>query len=480
MRSLRRRLVWSLATVLTLVWIAGGIATYKLTERELALELDRTLLRELTHTLPQIAIEFFSSDRRNRPPTGNASLHSAHVQVWTLDGKTVVRSPPLGDGSLVWPELPTRVTTLAKLATADVSYTDLRLPDDTPARAIAACVEIPKPLDRHFTPQSTATIPLNVLLARTRETIERPLSVLAWLFVAVSALSLGMLAWTSRWLVHRELYPLDVLGQQIAELNPEQLQKRIDMQDVPREIVPVRDALNSLLGRIEAAFRREKEFAANAAHELNTPLAALRATIEVALQDDATPCAIPSCPAADHVEALQTGHTLTLQMIQTVRSLLDLVRAQTTKRCAVDVLQLATQAAALHPTGSVRIANTPVIAWADPELLNRVLHNLIDNALSYGADGVDVSFETTAANVIVTVSNRADGISPEFATRAFDTFWRGNAARHDNHVGLGLSLCRSIVTAMDGDIALHVHQAGEREHRVDITVTLPATNSALT
>lgn len=213
------------------------------------------------------------------------------------------------------------------------------------------------------------------------------------------------------------------------------------------ELEPVRAAVAKAFSRVAAANARARRFAANAAHELRTPLATLRADLELQLEDD--------LHAQQRID-VQRVHRTVCSLGELVERLLSLAQNEQ------DVLDI-TQPVALGELAREVIASLPIAARervtltatamgtvrGDPRLLRQLIENSVDNALKFSGElpvVVDVSEQNGAA--VLEVADRGPGVSPDEAERVFEPFYRSPRARAetDGH-GLGLSLVALIARA---------------------------------
>jgi two-component system sensor histidine kinase QseC len=260
---------------------------------------------------------------------------------------------------------------------------------------------------------------------------------------------LALLAWIS---IGYGLRPLRRVSDAIALRDAGKLDP-IDVANIPAEVQPLVDALNRLLLRLSASLAHERAFTADAAHELRTPLAAIKIQAEVALG------------AADAQERSHAMHQIIQGVNRTthlVRQLLLLARldqpALQAPRQGVDLAQLAQDSAArfagaaLDKGIELELDATPgCIVQGDPVSLSVMVDNLIDNAVKYGAFGGHLRVTVTGAALAVL----GDGPAVDAATRArlVDRFYRaeGNAAEGS---GLGLSIVAKIAQAYGGALEL--------------------------
>jgi two-component system heavy metal sensor histidine kinase CusS len=261
--------------------------------------------------------------------------------------------------------------------------------------------------------------------------------------------------------LNRGLSPLRRLGLEIAAFKENDMAARFSAAAMPSEIVPVVDQLNDLLGRLAAAFQRERAFAADAAHELRTPVAGLRTTIEVALASEGT--------VEEHRESLRDALEITLQMQSLVQNLLILARLEgghvkihpepVPLAALVDHCWRPHRGTAFDR--SLTFENrlpAELTYYSDRNLLGIVFANLLQNAAKYTNGGGQIWVEGRwhEGRVAVSVFNTGCRLRKEQLSRVFERFWRGDAGRSETglHAGLGLVLVRRIVTLLDGRVGV--------------------------
>jgi signal transduction histidine kinase len=333
---------------------------------------------------------------------------------------------------------------------------DVRLPDGRPARlagfwftAHLADEDLDVPLGGRS---------LSVAVARDTAERDQHLMRLAAILASVALLGAAGIVLGMWWLTRRLMRPLDDLGRRIGGITAERLGERLGDLPLPSELVPVRAHLDALLDRLEAAFARERAFTADAAHELRTPLAGLRTTLEVAVMQER--------PAMEYRQSLRDGLEIGIQLQGLVENLLALARLEAGQvridRQATGLVQLVNDCWATVNTR----ANERGLRFSrelpdgdlplDRAKLRLVLSNLLDNAVSYADAGGDIRLgaRREGHDLILEMSNSGCTLPAAAADQVFARFWRGDTAHSSAgvHCGLGLALCRQLVACQGGTI----------------------------
>lgn len=288
--------------------------------------------------------------------------------------------------------------------------------------------------------------------------------------LAVSATVL--LAWV---ITGQVLRPLHDVTATARRLSAESLDERLRLPGPRDEVAELADTFDAMLDRLQAAFQSQRRFVANASHELRTPLAVVRTEVDVTLAD----------PAADAAELRRMASVIrdaTLRAQQLVDGLLVLARTEGGALRAREVADLADLAeAALRIVASeahsralqVTKRMTPALTVGDPALLERVVGNLVENAVRHNVDGgwMEVCTDLAGAHATLRVASSGDVIAPEAVTALFEPFHRGGVARtaHDG-AGLGLSIVHAVVVAHGGTVHAQPVPGGG----LAVTVQLPA------
>ena len=235
------------------------------------------------------------------------------------------------------------------------------------------------------------------------------------------------------------LKPLREVSESAAAISPRALHARLRVNAVPAEVAPLVDSFNRVLERLEQGYRVQQGFLATAAHELKTPLALIRAQIELTDQ------------GSERDSLLSDIQHMTRQ----VQQLLLLAEASEERNyifAMVDPRDVGAEAVGylrrMADAANVRLTlrdDGPVAPWqADPATLFTLLKNLLENAIQHAPEGTEVCVTVGAG--ALTVRDSGPGVAPEQMARMFERFWRG-AHRRDHGAGLGLSICQEIAWA---------------------------------
>ncbi|HYV42058.1 MAG TPA: ATP-binding protein [Thermoanaerobaculia bacterium] len=269
-------------------------------------------------------------------------------------------------------------------------------------------------------------------------------------FLGTAAILAGVVA--------RALKPVEEVTSLAERVEATDLSERVRVPKRGEEFRRLAAVINSLLERLEGAFRAQKRLIADAAHELKTPTAVLVGEVQEALRPDASP--------QERHESLQTIERVSRGLAREVDSLLHLARgdgALPARRDATDLAMIAAEAVdTTEPLGAARRVkclfthNGPAWVAGDHEGLLRLASNLVSNAVLYTAPGTTVEVEVgaDAGEVWLEVRDRGPGIPPVERSRIFERFVRLEPARSRNPEGsgLGLAIVEQVVRAHRGRV----------------------------
>lgn len=266
--------------------------------------------------------------------------------------------------------------------------------------------------------------------------------------VGLSILLLGLvLAFT----VQRLLHPLRKASHQAMQIGPQSLASRLDEKNLPSEMLPLVHAFNQALDRLEAGFRNQQRFLADAAHELKTPLALLRGQIEMGGTGQ-------SEQLLDDVDQLAN-------QVQQLLLLTEVSDARNFKFETIHLLRLAQEVLTfLSPLAEQRgirmvlnFDDSRACTQGDRMALFVLLKNLIDNALKFSPQDSTVTITLGASSL--TVRDTGPGIAPDHLKLVFERFWRNPDRRHEG-AGLGLSICKEIAVSHGWRLSVQTIEPG--------------------
>jgi signal transduction histidine kinase len=287
----------------------------------------------------------------------------------------------------------------------------------------------------------------------------------------------AVLAVLAGWLVAgRMLRPIRTITRTARRISSTSLHERLALDGPQDELKELGDTLDDLFGRLDAAFEAQRQFVANASHELRAPLTRQRALIQVALAD---PDANFTSLRAAHERVLASEQHLE----QMIDGLLALTRGQAglERRERLDLATLAAQVLRMRDAEAtnlgldVRATLAPAPTAGDPRLLERLIANLLDNAVRHNIPRghVEITTGIRHQHVFLMVANSGPAIPPEEVPRLLQPFQRLHGTRIDHAGGNGLGL------AIVGAIAAAHRAALTAQSRPDggltVEVTFPST-----
>jgi len=411
--SIKRRLLIGLLSATALAWLATLALSYQDARHELDELLDAHLAQSASLLIAQIGHEADDIDSEHAPQLHRYSRNVA-FQVWYRGRELLLHSTGA-------PNVP--------LSSQRDGFSDSII-DARQWRVFSA---------------TDASGRYLIQVGERREVRDELAETIAesLLFPAMIALPvLGVLIWFG---VARGLRPLNTLSDEVSHRQPENLSP-LETNAVPTEILPLVQDLNRLFERVSTSLAKEREFTADAAHELRTPLAAIKTQAQVAR-------------AADSRDARQQALTHVIEgcdrAARLVEQLLTLARLEpehfrANEQCGL--YQVARGVIAeLAPAAVDRNIDVQLMAGDEayvdgvPILIGIMMRNLIDNAIRYSPAGseVQVSIAPTAAGIEFSVSDQGPGVPSEAYARIWDRFYRV-LGTGETGSGLGLSIVKRV------------------------------------
>ena len=415
MTSIRVRLLVSLLALLALAALLMGAVTYRnvLAETEAIFD----------YQLQQMALSL--RDQGEIAPAQADNLTDAQldfvVQIWTVDGRSIYAS---------------------------------RAHSSLPARALLGLATLN--VEGHaWRTYSVATRERVIQVAQPVEIRQRLAARAAWHSVVPLLLVTPLAALVMAWLAAQNLAPLDRLARDLRSRDARSLAP-VPTGGLPDEVTPLANALNALLERLRHSLDSQRAFVADAAHELRSPLTALKLQLEVLRRAaDAT-----ERDAARDALAEGIGRASRL-----VEQLLALARAEPDAAFPAERVDLAavarraiadTSAFAVSRSIEVEVrADEPAIVIGDPVALGLLVRNLVDNAVRYSPtrSHVEVQVRRESDGVVLQVDDAGPGIPEIERERVFDRFYRRPDAGESGS-GLGLAIVRGVANAHGATIRL--------------------------
>ncbi len=248
--------------------------------------------------------------------------------------------------------------------------------------------------------------------------------------------------------IRSTLRPLRHLSRQAEAIGPRAADVRLPDKDVPREVMPLVCAVNNALERLELGFRRQREFTADAAHELRTPLAVLAAHID-------------TLPDKQTSVALRRDLDGMIHLVEQLLRIAKLEELVVPAGSSVDLTKLAGDVAAyMAPVAigkgrmiALEAPEDPVVVHGQADALFHALRNVMENALRHTPLGTTVEISVAADPPSISVSDQGPGIPAAQRENVFKRFWRADRGSVSG-TGLGLAIVRRTMDAHGGHIEI--------------------------
>jgi two-component system OmpR family sensor kinase len=436
-RSLQARLALSLGVLLTLLWIAAASVTAIILRQEMNAVFDAALQETAQRLLPLAVVDIVG--REDDGVTQRLGSIRAHDESFTYivrdaRGRILVQSHAADPAVFpAWDGPGFGRTATHRLYSEEALQGSIR-------------ITLAEPLEHRATVareiQMGLGLPLLVVIP------------LAFLAIALA--------------VRASLAPLRRFRNGLAARHARDLSP-VPAEDLPSEIAPMASTLNSLLGRLRAAFDAERSFAANAAHELRTPLAGAIAQAQRLRSETRDPDAARR--GAEIEEALKRLTRLSEKMLQLARAEGGRLRTGDPKDLRPVLSLVVSDFARSAGTDrfDLEISTAAVLSDLDPDTFGILCRNLIENALRHGTPGAVIRIGLTA-NGLLSVANECPAIAPETLARLTSRFERGSGAGGGS--GLGLTIVQTIAERADCAFTLFSPAGGQEtgfEARLDVS-----------
>ncbi len=483
MGSLQTRLAIWISLCMAVIVIFSGFLIWYLLRNELVEEFDRSL-RGTTETLAGL-IEFdgnviVSEMTEIDLPRFSRTENPDYYQILDANGDSIEQSRRLAGNTLGFRQ---------KVANDRVVFENSTLPGERLGRtAILRFVPRTDPnsdedvakeeeVDEEITDEKSGIVgAVTLLVARDRTELDSTLNQFARLIGLVGILTIVVVPLCSVMVSRWGLAPLNRTAANLEQIDIGSLHSKLATEGTPREIQSLVVALNRMLERLQAGYQREKEFSGNVAHELRTPIAGLKSTIEVALSRTREPDeyrrSLQKCLRISNETEAVIGNLLTLARIESGNCSLNCELVSINELIQESWNSGEIDASVCGLTLQLALADLPPV-WTDREKIRLVFRNLFENALCHGDWGSEVQVESANGNASITVrvSNQASKLPPNQVARIFDRFWQSGEDRSQTgkHSGIGLPLCQSIIDLLGGEIEARMMNEG----RLSLIVTLP-------
>ena len=434
MLSIRLRLV--LLTMFSIAAIFGisGFGIYYFAQKDLLERFDRQLqvqaysIMTSTFQKEDENLEVYFTDRYLEEFSGNQ--RRTFYQIWKSEGEVIKRSESMGNE-----DLPQKYG-----KAREPKYWNLQLPNGLNGRAIGIRYEPQVRGNRAADYNQGFKIVL--VVAADVDEVESSLIRLRDLLLLGAAATLILSPVFVLLVLNGGLAPLKELAGRMGNVDVDTLETHFDEDKLPSELKPIAGQLNELFSRLKRSFERERQFSADVSHELRTPIAAMLNIAEVGIK----------WKDGDSKQDYVAIRNISEEMQRTVAQLLDLSRADSghieihPEPLALQevVLQIWNRhvLAATQRNIKVAISGLEGVVWTvDRALFERMVDNLIQNAVTYTPDGGEVRILVTEDGGAFVFANTCTDLESADLDKLFDRFWRKDSARSSTeHRGLGLAV----------------------------------------
>lgn len=434
MLSIRARLVLLTMLSITAIFGISGTAIYYFEHKSAMERFDQRLrvqaysIMTATYQRREERVEVHFTDRFLHE--FNSNQKRAFYQIWKNDDEVVKRSESLGER-----DLPKRFG-----KEREPRYWDMVLPNDLNGRAIGVRFE---PHVRGNREQDyNKGFRLILVVATDIHEIETSMANLRNLLVIGGIATLALSPLFVLFALNRGLAPLSGLAGRMGKVDARSLGTHFEEGRLPVELKPIANQLNDLFSRLNQSFERERQFSADVSHELRTPIAAMLNIAEVGMK----------WGEGESKQDYEAIRHIAEEMQQTVTQLMDLSRVDSGEvELNVESVSLGEiveqiwgrhQSMAVERGLQVDLGSFEGVIWdVDRSMFERIIDNLIENAVSYTTEGGRIEVGVSEDQSALIVSNSCEDLEDQDLEKLFHRFWRKDSSRSSSmHRGLGLSV----------------------------------------
>lgn len=313
---------------------------------------------------------------------------------------------------------------------------------------------------------------LVVVVAQSLEAVDASIQALRSLLLTGVPVLVLLVGGATFVLTGRALRPVEAIRRRVADIDAEQLGQRVPVPSARDEVGRLAETMNDMLGRLESSAAAQRRFVSDASHELRSPLATVRTSMEVAqVHPEVTDWHGLTQVVLDETARMQTLVADMLLLARTDERGLQLRRAEVDldDLCELEADRL--RRAGVHVVTDIR----PVRVLADRDRIARVLRNLADNAARYATTTVELRLRATRDEAVLEMLDDGPGIPPHQRDRVFERFVRldESRTRSSGGTGLGLPIVAQIVHAHQGTVTVGEAATGGAVLRVLLPLPRP-------
>lgn len=438
--SYKERIARRLTGVTALLFLCVFILIYLVVNFTVVRNIDRDLDLEIEKHQDELVIangkiSFLHSNEWEEMEHSQIQLNPIFIEIVDVEGKSMDRSPNLREFHLSF--LPQK------------SHTEEAWTQKLGSREVR---------QRQIPLVNSGKIEGYLLLAKSFEDARELLDNLRNVLLVIYPILLITLYLSMRYLAGKSIEPLEKISQKTNQITQQNLGERVPDLGTNDEIGQLTLAINSLLGRLEQAMQREKQFTSDASHELRTPLSVLRGTLEVLIRKERS--------ASEYEEKIKTALGSIDRMSAMLDQLLALARVENGKNLVQEELELITFLEELADKFSSEqqqritfqsLVGMPIYVRTQEKSLEMILTNLLENAVKYseGKEGIFLRVGKKD-KAFIEVEDAGSGINPEHLEKIFDPFFREKEALDKGIPGTGLGLAIVKKLAEESAIQLSV------------------------